>query len=139
MTGTGNASVLTSRVLYTKFIKWRELKFIQSDDFKELSDIDKKKLKASLVANQFIQAFYVWEDTNGDQYCLDGKHRTILLEELEREGVNVPDLLPGTFIDCKDKTDAAKMVLVFSSAYARITQDGLHNFLTLNDLDWHTV
>ena len=37
----------------------------------------------------FTQPFYVWEDETGTLWCLDGKHRTILLEELILEGKEV--------------------------------------------------
>lgn len=126
---------LNSRILYTQNIKWRDLKFLQQDTFKDLSDIDKQRLKNSLVGNQFLQPFYVWKDQDESNYCLDGKHRTILLEELISDGVDVPDLLPATFIDCRDKQEAAKLVLVFSSAYARVTLEGFNEFIALHELD----
>lgn len=127
------------RILKTELINWRELQFIQQDDFKEIPEEAKHKLKASLVGNDFVQPFYVWESSDGILYCLDGKHRTIFLEELINEGYDVPYQLPATFVSCNGKKEAAKMVLVFSSAYAKITQDGLNNFITLNDLDWAAV
>ena len=126
---------ITSRVLKTENINWRELAFIQQDNFKELSSEDMNKLKASLVTNNFIQPFYVWEDADGIRYCLDGKHRTKAQEELISEGVDVPYTLPATFIDCKDKKEAARLVLIFSSFYAKITQKGLFDFKELYDLD----
>jgi hypothetical protein len=125
---------LISKIRETKSISWRELKFLQQETFKELSVSDRQKLKASLLANQFIQPFYVWEDTTGDIFCLDGKHRTLMLEELLTDGVDVPELLPATFINCEDRHDAAKMVLLFSSMYARITNDGLTYFMDLYNL-----
>ena len=126
---------LTSRILYTQNVKWRDLKFLQQDTFKDFSDIDKQRLKNSLVGNQFLQPFYVWKDQDESNYCLDGKHRTILLEELISDGVEVPDMLPATFIDCRDKQEAAKLVLVFSSAYARVTLEGFNEFIALHELD----
>ncbi len=126
---------ITSRVLKTENINWRELAFIQQDNFKELAVEDMEKLKASLVTNNFIQPFYVWEDTDGVRYCLDGKHRTLAQEELIKEGVDVPYSLPATFIDCKDKKEAARLVLIFSSFYAKITQKGLFDFKELYNLD----
>jgi DNA modification methylase len=124
------------RILKTESINWRELQFIQENDFKEIPEEAKHKLKASLVSNNFVQPFYVWEDTNGIIFCLDGKHRSIFLEELINDGFDIPLLLPATFVDCADKKEAAKLVLVFSSAYAKVTQTGFNNFITLNDLDW---
>ena len=57
------------RIIETKLINWRELQFIQQDDFKEILEEAKHKLKASLVGNSFIQPFYVWEDSSGVIYC----------------------------------------------------------------------
>lgn len=130
------SSNITSRVIETKPINWRELKFIQNENFKELTGEAKHKLKASIVSNNFMQPFYVWEDDAGTRWCLDGKHRSILLEELINEGAKVPYELPVTFIQCANKQQASRLVLLFSSQYARITQEGLHDFITLNDLDF---
>lgn len=127
---------LGSRVLETRLINWRNLEFIQQPGFKELTDQARHKLKSSLVENEFIQPFYVWESANGTMYCVDGFHRNKLLEELITDGINVPFELPATFIFAKDKKEAAKLVLVFSSAYAKILQQGLNDFITENDLDW---
>lgn len=124
------------RILKTEYINWRELQFIQQDDFKEIPEEARHKLKASLVGNSFIQPFYVWQSEDGVIYCLDGKHRTMFLEELIVEGYDVPYELPATFVSCENKKEAARLVLVFSSAYAKITQVGLNNFITLNELDW---
>lgn len=127
---------ISSRVLKTELINWRELNFIQNDDFKELPEEAKHKLKASIVSNNFMQPFYVWQDESNKLWCLDGKHRTILLEELLKEEVRVPYELPATFIECESKKDAAKLVLLFSSQYAKVTQEGMAGFLTLHDLDY---
>ena len=39
------------------------------------------------------------------------------------------------FIDCVDKKEASKLVLVFSSAYAKVTQQGLQEFISFYELD----
>lgn len=130
-----NPNMLTSRILKTSDIKWRDVKFLQQDDFKELSEIDKSKLKKSLIANRFIQPFFVWQDADDTMYCLDGRHRYLVLEELQAEGVNVPELLPGMFVECENKKEASKLVLVFSSIYAKITKEGLAEFVSLFALD----
>lgn len=130
---------LASRILYTKFINWKGLQFIQQNEFKDLTDVDRAKLKQSLVQNQFVEPFYVWESPDGILYCLDGKHRSILLQELIADGVQVPEHLPATFIDCKDKHDAAQLVLIFSSTYAMITRTGIEDFVKLYELDMNAI
>lgn len=129
-------STLSSRVLKTELIDWKNLQFIQQESFKELPPDAKQQLKNSILKNDFTQPFYVWQDpADSVIYCLDGKHRTIALEELIKENLHVPDLLPATFIDCKDKQHAAKLVLLYSSAYAQITESGFLDFIKLYDLD----
>lgn len=128
-------ATLTSRVLKTELIEWRKLKFIQQESFKELSPQAKERLKTSILSNNFTQPFYVWEDpSTGDIYCLDGKHRTDILEILASEGHRVPNLLPATFIYCENKKEAAGLVLIYSSIYAKITQQGLFDFIEMYDI-----
>jgi len=120
---------LESRVIKTEPIDWRNLQFIQQQNFKDLDDLAKHKLKASLLANSFSQPFYVWESDSTELFCLDGKHRVLILEELVKEGYEVPYLLPATFIQCDSKKEAAKLVLIYSSIYAKVSQQGLFDFI----------
>ena len=86
-------------IIKTEPILWRSLQFLQEDNFKALSNLSKEKLKASLLATNFSQPFYVWQDPKTETlYCLDGKHRSIALTELSKEGVAVPN---NTFALCK--------------------------------------
>lgn len=125
-----------NRVIKLSKINWQELKFIQQEDFKELPKTERQRLKASFVENNFVDPFKIWEDPKtGIRYCLDGKHRTLLLKELIDEGVEVPLLLDGLFMECKDKQDAARLVLVYSSHYASITMEGMNTFIQNYDLD----
>lgn len=128
---------LTSRVIKTQNINWRELQFIQHDGFKDLDPDSAHRLKSSILSNRFAQPFYVWEDPeSGTIFCLDGKHRTLMLEQLISEGYTVPYQLPATFIDCANKKEAAKLVTIYSSIYAKVSQQGLFDFLKEYDLDF---
>lgn len=118
---------LENRIIKTELVEWRKLKFLQPEGFKDLSNAAFEKLKASILRNNFIETFIVWE--NGDLYCLDGYHRCKVLEQLSAAGTEVPAKLPATFIRCKSKKDAARLVLIYSSIYARITDEGLYEFL----------
>ncbi|MES2004327.1 MAG: site-specific DNA-methyltransferase [Bacteroidota bacterium] len=131
---------LQSRVLETRNVNWRQFEFIQQDDFKSWSPEAKAKLKASILNNKFAQPFYVWHDPlSGVMYCLDGKHRSLILEELQQDGHKIPILLPATFIQCNDKNEAAHLVLVYSSIYAKITQQGLFDFIQLYDIEYDSI
>lgn len=127
--------LIASRIIKTEPINWRELQFIQQENFKEWINDGNLKLIESILKYQFIDAFKVWE-FEGKLFCLDGRHRFLDLKSVSESGYNVPDLLPATFIDCKDMKEAAELVLVYSSAYAKITQQGLFDFVQRFDLDF---
>jgi DNA modification methylase len=126
--------VINSKVLKTQTIEWKTLEFIQQDNFKDWIPSGDEKLENSLIKYQFIDPFKVWEN-EGVLYCLDGKHRFLDLKNLIEKGIEVPELLPATFIDCINKKEAAELVIVYSSAYAKITQKGLFDFVTEFELD----
>lgn len=130
--------VIQSKVLKTESIAWANLEFIQQEDFKEWFPSGDEKLRESLLKFQFVDPFKVWE-YEGKLYCLDGRHRYLDLIHIQEQGIDVPDLLPGTFIDCADIKEAAELVLVYSSAYAKITQQGLFDFATKFDIGLETL
>ena len=130
------SSLISSKVVKTELINWKTLQFLQEDSFKDLGVDAKAKLKNSLISSHFTQPFYVWQDSENILWCLDGKHRSMILNELINDGVEIPEQLPATFIDCADKTEAAKMVLQYSSIYAKITQQGLFDFLEAFNLNF---
>jgi len=126
--------MVKSRVLKLQKIKWQELTFLQDENFKEWIDGGDQKLLQSILKYQFIDPFKVWEH-DGKLYCLDGKHRVLDLTKVKASGVEVPDELDATFIDCRDRSEAAELVLVYSSAYAKVTQQGLFDFVEKFNLD----
>lgn len=127
-------STISSRVIETKPIKWRDLQFIQQENFKSWIPDGDTKLIESILKYQFVDPFKVWRDGN-TLFCLDGKHRFLDLLEVEKKGYLVPEELPATFMDCRDMKEAAELVLVYSSAYAKITDKGLLEFTERFDLN----
>jgi DNA modification methylase len=125
---------INSRIIKTELIKWRDLEFIQQENFKEWIGNGDTKLIQSILKYQFVDAFKVWEHEN-KLYCLDGKHRFLDLIKVSELGHNVPEELPATFIDCENIESAAELVLVYSSAYAKITQQGMFDFVSKFNLD----
>lgn len=129
---------IISKVVNTTLIKWRDLQFIQQEDFKEWIDTGDKKLLESLLKYNFIDPFKVWKE--GDVlWCLDGYHRYLDLQELIKAGIDVPEELPATFIECAGKKEAAELVLVYSSIYARISQQGMYEFINNYDIDLSSI
>lgn len=128
-----------SKVLVTKEIDWKGLLFLQDDDFKGWSNSDKDRLKTSILQNHFSQPFYVWQGDDGIVWCLDGRHRYLMLVELEAEGIAIPATLPATFVACSNKKEAAELVLQYSSIYARVQEKGLLDFMKAFELDFEAM
>ncbi len=108
-------------------------------DLKALSREDHEKLKASLLENGFLFPFFVWrsEDKN---YFIDGTQRDRVLRELMKDAdVKVPDLFPVAFIEAKDRNEAARLILLQSSAYGKISHDSLSTYLRENEIDFSSL
>lgn len=134
---------IKNKILKTELVEWKELKFIQSDTFKKLKPELFEKLKESLIENNFIENFKVWQQAE-TIYCLDGFHRIKALTDIETYGhkgkfYKIPSKFPASFIDCKNREEASRLVLVYSSQYAKIQQAGLEEFLDLNQLDLSVI
>ena len=118
---------IKNKIIKTEPVKWRDLRWLQAE-LKEMTVECMQRLKKSLIDNGFSMPFHVW-DTGKEIYILDGHHRQRVLQKIEKDGHTIPEMLPANFIQCKDKKQAAKMVLVFSSIYAKITDEGLYQHL----------
>ena len=119
--------LIEDKIIKTGKVNWRRFEFLQKESFKEITKKQMAKLKASILNNDFIETFKVWQ-SDGKVYCLDGYHRCLALSELAAEGYQVPEEFTANFIQCKDMKDAAKKVLVYSSIYASVTDEGLYEF-----------
>lgn len=130
---------IESRIVKTELIQWRSATWLQAN-LKELSDTSFRALKTSLKQNGFAMPFAVWEEiATGTLWILDGHHRQKAMLELEVEGYRFPDELPANFVDCQNITEAARLVLVYSSVYASVTSDGLFEHLERFDLDFDSL
>jgi DNA modification methylase len=128
-----------SRIIKTEKFRWRQARWMQNQSLKALSPEAAQKLKTSLTENGFVMAFHVWEEDDGTRWILDGHHRQKVLNELLAEGHDIPEELEGTFIACQDRKEAAKLVLLYTSQYAKLTSEGLHEFLDMHELDFELL
>jgi hypothetical protein len=119
---------IDNKILKSERVKWKDFKFIQNKNFKELTSEAFLKIKNSIMKNGFVESFKVW-DNNGEIYCLDGYHRCLALEDFEKFGFNVPEQFNADFIECKNMKDAARLVGIYSSIYANVTDQGLYEFM----------
>lgn len=128
------AMEIRNKVLKVEQMEWRTFKFVQTSKFKHFPPDLESRLRESMVNNHFLETFKVWEH-KGEIYCLDGYHRCLILRQLEERGYSVPDKLPCEFIECKNKAEAAKLVLIYSSAYAMVNKSELHDLINEHKLN----
>jgi hypothetical protein len=126
---------ITNRVIVVRPREWKNFKFLQPSNFKNLSKKDAEELMNSIINNNFVETFKVWEDKSDNSlYCLDGYHRCWALRTLESTGYQIPDRFQCEFIQCDSKREAAKLVLVYSSRYAQPTVEGTYRHMDMYNI-----
>lgn len=116
--------MIKDRVIKSEKIKWRELEWFQPEGFKEASDYDIENLEEIIKVHGVIRAFKVWDSPDGLK-VLDGH---LLYKVLQNIGDEVPDLLQAEFIECENEKQAAEFVLLYSSFWHKISEQGLYEF-----------
>lgn len=126
--------MIKSRIVKQQKVRWRELQWFQTPNFKDMSRKDMDKLKASLKNNDFIFPFMIWDDGK-TLWILDGHHRQRAMQELIAEGVTIDDAMPANYVECKSRKDAAKLVAIYSSIYAKVSKKGFLDFVENFELE----
>jgi ParB-like nuclease domain len=103
-------------------------------DLKELNEANFEKLKRSILKHGITFPFFVWQ-SEGENYILDGTQRDRVLKRMAVEGYEIPPL-PCALIEAKNRKEAAEKILLISSQYGRVTDEGLYEFLSTNELDF---
>ncbi len=124
---------MENRVLKTELIAWQSLNDLQPKGLK--IDTNTAALKTSLQKHGFSLPFYAWRDAKGKIWIIDGHTRKSVLKELISDGVEVPELLPCTFIDAKDKKEAVELLLeVYNQRQNQIDQFVMQVFVEEYDI-----
>lgn len=103
-------------------------------DLKSITPEEIEKIKKSILQFGFSFPVFVWKNN-----ILDGHQRLMALRDLIADG-NTIKHIPIVEIEAKNKSEAAKKLLLINSRYATITQDGFDNFIQefqieLNNID----
>src|SRR6266496_436166 len=92
-------------------------------ELKELTDANFEKLKQSILKHGITFPLFVWQ-SEGENYILDGTQRDRVLKRMAEEGYEIPPL-PCALIEAKNRKEAAEKILLISSQYGRVTDEGL--------------
>lgn len=133
-----NTKTIRERIIKIEKFPWSKFKFIQPQDFKEMSVDGYARLKKSIIKRGFSESFKAWEH-NGEVFCLDGFGRVKVLEDLAKWGYDVPESFTTEFVDCRDRKEAAEFVLMYSAIYRRLYEDSLYQFIIEEDLSWPDI
>src|SRR3990167_9967344 len=98
---------------------------------KDLSKKNYEKLKKSIIEHGFFVPMFLWKK-GIVFYAIDTHQR---LNILKNENAR-PYELPYILIEAKDEQEAKKKLLVISSQYGTITQEGIDAFSFDLDPDW---
>ena len=88
-----------------------------------------EKLKRSLLKYGFAFPVFTW-----GKDILDGHQRIFALKELIKSGHTIGNI-PIAEIDADSKKEAGEKLLMLNSHYAKMTDDGLYEFLNDCDID----
>ena len=124
----------------TDYFSLSELHILQdTKDFqlKELSKDNFEKLKNRIEKKGFWFPFFVWNCKQENKwYYTDGTQRHKVLSWMQESGeYKIPDKFPCVEIFAKDKKEAAEAILMQSTNYGKITDEGLYGFLNEYDLN----
>jgi DNA modification methylase len=97
-------------------------------ELKELTEREYNKLKKSILENGLIVPFFVWQEA---KKLLDGHQRRLVFI---KEGWLMS--VPVVYISAASEQDAKKKLLVISSQYGKVTQEGWDTFTFDLPDDW---
>jgi len=103
-------------------------------DLKTITTEKFNDLKQSVIKHGLPLSFSVWVDKKGKNWIIDGTHRRLVLQALESEGYFIPPL-PVNFVEADSKKEAARIVLISNSRYAKINDASLSDFMIENELN----
>ena len=126
---------IRNMILRVEMVDWQDLKPFQPDNLKILTTENFQKIRNSLIKNNFIANFHVWEE-KGTYWILDGHHRKHVLQSLKDDGYILPDKLPCAVVDVASKRQAIEFLLTYSSEYAHPDKQGVSEFIHTNNLDF---
>ena len=122
-----------------KTLKTTNVQTFLSWEFNTLKDKDRDvtNLKNAIVKNGFSFPVFLWY---GHSYVIDGAGRRKAVEELTKEGYDIPEI-PYVEVEAATLEEARQKVIEASSSFGEITKKSLADFVEgdITLIDWTTV
>jgi DNA modification methylase len=101
-------------------------------ELKDLTEREAAKLRKSMREKTIFVPWFIWPAPDGNNYILDGHQRKRVLVKDGQGGLSVPCVI----VEAESLQDAKERLLVISSQYGHITQEGLDTFAFDLDDEW---
>jgi len=125
---------MKNNIIKSELYEWRKIKDLQPKGFK--TSLRDDVLKKTFEKHGISHSFSVWQDKNGDVYCIDGHQRKRVLEELSNEGIEIPELLMCEFIKAENKKQASEILIeVFNQKHSEMDFFEFEKFVDDFNLD----
>lgn len=116
------------------FLPFTQIKDFQGE-LKSRTQDDIEHLIASIERHGFAFPFFVWRQPNGTCSCLDGHGRIMALNQMQREGYDIPEL-PVVYIDAASESEARTKLIQINAITGRFTDTGFRELVKdIPDLD----
>lgn len=113
----------------TQLVLLEDIKEFQGN-LKELSEVNYKKLRKSIVENGITMPFHVWEDLETKQLnLLDGHQRHRTLKLMKADGFLI-DQVPIVKVKADNWRHAKRILLSMVSQYGKVTRETLYEYIT---------
>lgn len=99
-------------------------------NLKDLKEPEYRKLRKSIEKYGFRFPIFVWKE-----FILDGHQRIFTIKKMIEEGFSI-DAIPVVEIEAENEREAKHLVLLISSRYGHVTDDGLYEFIMTSELDF---
>ena len=103
-------------------------------ELKKLSDGNFNKLRSSMIEKGFKLSLHVWKN-GGINYLIDGHQRVHVLQQLVKEGYEVP-AIPCVIVQARNYREAKETVLLAVSQYGKLDKDGFDEFVEGEGFDF---
>lgn len=118
----------------TKYLHIDELKAFQGN-LKELKKPEYQKLWHAIETKGFRFPVFLWQDHD---FILDGHQRIFVLKDMLKAGFSIGDI-PCVEIQAESEKEAKELVLLISSRYGKITDEGVYEFISTAGIDFESL
>ena len=105
---------------------------------KKLPSSEYRKYKKSILTHGVIDVFKVWRNQD-KEFLMDGHQKLLILTDLIKSEKYIVDDLPVSDVFPKDEKEAKQWLLLITSRYGQVTQEGFNNYLKEANITFDNV